>query len=868
MPNPYTQDITPTVKAIQKSKEPSLSESLTNLFVKYVQKENDVAKNNMSLLANDYVAEKQRLNNNIKQYNKILGIQEDIEQNYGGNIENYAAAQVRKQYEQSVANEFALRGQDGTQIIQDNTGTTSKDFLAARTKNYAANLQTMFNTAKNISIAKDAGADYVDKLFTLEINKLPTLERQNAWSILGDLVSGQGLNISRDYDTTRADILNRVYSQLPNKELGMLGDQFKTLYTMDPALAKQFEDEILPNLEVGTDVNRVSNIREVDIQGMKRRVLETYTTYVGKDGQFKTTKPVVKMLSEDEVPIDPEKMNTWINGYSDQGQKKFRELANSGTKIHQIIQALNTDPNNFKNSSADAIRNNYYLPQNLKAIRDSYNDWKVSNKFANIESSPLTGTQVIDVEGASEMKGYLTENEYRDMLANQAVKAAGGVITYEDKAEKVIDPITEQTVGYNLNSNMFETDVFQQSMQGKNKNIISAKTNQVVSLPVYIEESLGVDNPRLAENLEREFRNKDYSRVNAAGVWFNKDNPLIIGEAEQEVLGFDNISGPVEMGWNVKDETFTFRKVNNMLRQKGDLDFSWKVNENQRKIDKLQDMVNKGYRIRAGTPRNQYDNPENQVQLSAKNLDDLQAEINMLEEENKNILEKGNSPSIRKFTQMQSRLEELQQQQANLPTTRYELNDRDYQNRKADIERNINKTTQQRKSLLQKDTGDTIGVTNKLTMAESSNNPDALWKQSQRNEFKDFKATESTIDEVLNFVRIDGPYAKWSKGQSNKNEIHTPVGKYQFVGATLRDIKARGGFEDIGITGDTLFTPEVQDQIFVWYMNDTIKTAGKDASSAKVRDMIRKRWEGATQKNISDEELDELINAVQQGTYT
>lgn len=170
-------------------------------------------------------------------------------------------------------------------------------------------------------------------------------------------------------------------------------------------------------------------------------------------------------------------------------------------------------------------------------------------------------------------------------------------------------------------------------------------------------------------------------------------------------------------------------------------------------------------------------------------------------------------------------------------------------------------------SLLSRPQNTGVGVTNKLTMAESSDNPDALWKQSQRNQFKDFKATESTMDEVLDFVRLDGPYAKWSKGQSTKNEIHTPVGKYQFVGTTLRDIKDRGGFEDVGITGDTLFTPEVQDKLFVWYMNDTIRAAGKDASPAKVRGMVRKRWEGATPRNISDRELDELINAVQSGTY-
>ena len=157
-----------------------------------------------------------------------------------------------------------------------------------------------------------------------------------------------------------------------------------------------------------------------------------------------------------------------------------------------------------------------------------------------------------------------------------------------------------------------------------------------------------------------------------------------------------------------------------------------------------------------------------------------------------------------------------------------------------------------------------MNAIDKLTMAESSNNPDALWKQSQNNQFN-FKATESSMDQVLDFVKIDGEYANWSKGQSDSGKVHTPVGKYQFVGATLRDIKNRGGFDELGITGDTLFTPEVQDKLFVWYMNDTIKAAGKDASPAEVRDKVRARWEGATPQTITDEELDGVITAVKQG---
>jgi len=169
-------------------------------------------------------------------------------------------------------------------------------------------------------------------------------------------------------------------------------------------------------------------------------------------------------------------------------------------------------------------------------------------------------------------------------------------------------------------------------------------------------------------------------------------------------------------------------------------------------------------------------------------------------------------------------------------------------------------------------TADYVGPTNAISMQESSNNPNALWKNSQTDTFKNQPpVTEQTIAEVLEFVKIDGEYANWSKTQSNpasggSGKIHTPIGKYQFVGATLRDIKTRGGFEELGITDDTVFSEEIQDKLFSWYIKDTIQAAEKDGTDPKAK--IRGRFEGiGTTDDMSDQELDTVISQVQNGTY-
>ncbi len=159
-------------------------------------------------------------------------------------------------------------------------------------------------------------------------------------------------------------------------------------------------------------------------------------------------------------------------------------------------------------------------------------------------------------------------------------------------------------------------------------------------------------------------------------------------------------------------------------------------------------------------------------------------------------------------------------------------------------------------------------VTNSLTFAESSNNPDALWKQSQKDIFTDFTPTESTLGEVLNFTKFDGEYANWSRTQGTKKTTHTPVGKYQFVGATLRDIEKRGGFDDLNIDTNTLFTEDVQDKLFEWYIKDTIKSVGTDATQKEKRNKIRKRFEGATPAKVSNKELDLIIDQILSNTYS
>lgn len=117
--------------------------------------------------------------------------------------------------------------------------------------------------------------------------------------------------------------------------------------------------------------------------------------------------------------------------------------------------------------------------------------------------------------------------------------------------------------------------------------------------------------------------------------------------------------------------------------------------------------------------------------------------------------------------------------------------------------------------------------------------------------FAGVKVSEKTIGELKSFA--DGEYADYSRNQLGYKA--TPMGRYQFVGSTLASVAQRMGLSD-----DTVFTPEVQDQMFLFHAKEVMD--GK--SPVGKRAALRGTWEGL--QNASDAELDQMISEIEGGT--
>ena len=176
-----------------------------------------------------------------------------------------------------------------------------------------------------------------------------------------------------------------------------------------------------------------------------------------------------------------------------------------------------------------------------------------------------------------------------------------------------------------------------------------------------------------------------------------------------------------------------------------------------------------------------------------------------------------------------------------------------------------------------------------LTEGESNNDYNALligMQGKKKTYFETAKQlTQMTTQEVFDLTNQDGEYFKWSKINMPKNtsayrqgKASTPVGKYQFLGSTLKDFVGSsddpdsyaGTFVRLGINKDTLFNEETQDKLFREFARIKLLKAG-DNPAAK-RDAMRNTWEFLARKDdnkqylISDGRVDQMITELGTGT--
>jgi len=159
------------------------------------------------------------------------------------------------------------------------------------------------------------------------------------------------------------------------------------------------------------------------------------------------------------------------------------------------------------------------------------------------------------------------------------------------------------------------------------------------------------------------------------------------------------------------------------------------------------------------------------------------------------------------------------------------------------------------------DTNTALGVSaspmiSLLDEVEGGGDYNALFGFSNRDggQFSGTSITEMTLGELAEFTKGTGQYGQWVKGQVGR--VATPLGRYQFVGSTLREVAKKMGLPD-----STVFSPQVQDSIFGFHMQDILSR--QNTIEGKMR-VARSTWEGF--KHVPDASLVRAIESFERGT--
>lgn len=144
-----------------------------------------------------------------------------------------------------------------------------------------------------------------------------------------------------------------------------------------------------------------------------------------------------------------------------------------------------------------------------------------------------------------------------------------------------------------------------------------------------------------------------------------------------------------------------------------------------------------------------------------------------------------------------------------------------------------------------------LGIINKVEAASYSTLFNNV--EQKAGSFKGMDITTKTLNELYEFTSTGGDYDIYTKKERGEDFKATPLGKYQIVGDTLKRVAAA-----LNLPGDTKFTPEIQDKMFVYLLRERLQ---RGSTLAEKRKQLRQEWEGF--KNVSDSELNDAIQQIE-----
>lgn len=378
--SPYTQSVTESEVFKRVTNQEKPIDELIDTVKELKSFGQSAIDTNIQTLQDENVFEIQKTKSYLENLNNFSQIEDNINNNFGGNVELWAQDYVAKEYEKKVFSEFGLQDIANNKIdIQPSEafGEIGKE----RVKELVNNYNNVKNSIDELGIDFSGGVDatnaFVDKQYQTAINNLTNQNQFKVFKGLGSLFRGQGFNY-----TSAQDLKKQYNDNIAKTNLSLVSevnDKFKLLYAISPSIAKEYSNavkdaDVKENIEVTRTEIKSGDRKTEDGQKETYDFFNIITTYTDRNGETQTKVEGPFEFNEQTAPeiIDMNMHTLNLYKYTEAGRKKYIELANDGATPDEADSQIPLGDEMRK--STDELRLEDFMQTHFNSIQALYRD--------------------------------------------------------------------------------------------------------------------------------------------------------------------------------------------------------------------------------------------------------------------------------------------------------------------------------------------------------------------------------------------------------------------------------------------------------------------------------------------------------------
>lgn len=543
--NPYTKDITKSsiYKKVTGQEDKPLIDQALEFAAEIKNFGSDKVEENMQILRDEKIFDIQNSKNKLNNLNQFALIEQDINQNYNGSVEDWSLDKAKELITQKVLQKYPY-----SDITKENLTVKLPDEaygepIKQQAKAIENNYLSISSDLNNLGVPyKDLnkGEAFIDEAYENVFNQIGNINKFNTFAGIKGLFTGQGLNYASAADLRKSYGRNVANSKL--SEIKKIDTQLKGLFALYPEFAANLK-EALPKARFNLE-NKISDIKtEEQINedtGQKRivRYQNQIISYEDANGNYQVEEKRVE-LPDGYVPksrVIPEEMVVYGRLLDEAANDEFNKL---------ILEDGNTPETAYRKlaprfgKSLNQVEKEDLIAANKTELAEMYFEYAENNFYIMGPMGESTGTYKPEVQAFLDGKGpkpayYKSFDDFID-----------GIYKFRNRlspSSKITNNIYK--VDYALSNSPRWKDFFD-SLQGQNV----MRELKEMSIP-----SLTLEN-----QLKEEFESGDFSRVDSLGNYFPpEEKALDMSVLETLQLGtlFDS---PQRVGYNVKEDRVIFK---------------------------------------------------------------------------------------------------------------------------------------------------------------------------------------------------------------------------------------------------------------------------------------------------------------------